>query len=662
MKPLSIALFIFLYTVANAQDYKRAQNWYFGDSAGLSFATDPPTVLTNGSMLAGEGCATMSDTNGNLLFYTNGVTVWNKNHQIMDNGTGLNGHISSTQSSLIVPWPSNDSLYYIFTTDAIGKSKGLQYSLVNINENNGIGKVIVKNILLQTPVCEKLAATSHANETDYWVIARGFNNNNHYSYLINGTGLVNCPVITSIGPVLKDIADAQGEIKFSVDGKKIVEAVYSLSYNRVDLFSFNKETGAIFNEINIPNITLPYSVEFSPKGSQLYVTNRLNYIYQYDLASASGANIRNSQHQIYFSGNTLNNYHGIIQKGTDNKLYIGLLDSTYLSLITYPEKKGDSCGFILRGISILRKGTFGLPNFVSSYFYRPRLDFTYFQSCFNDSIYFQAKGGNTPTWHMYRNKAIIHTTNQPSTGFNFLDTGEYIIQLVSGNDTVTKTIHIEPKLKLGQDTILCNQPAYTLKIPANYRCIMWQDGADSASYTINQSGKYYARAYNNKGCLVVDTINVTFKTLSAPLITKRNDSLYTDSGNYTYIWYYENTILPATAHQLKISKNGSYRVEITDNNGCTNTSAPFLVKGLNIELFNAQDFFSIYPNPSSNYLFIDNIQNIAIQSIKLHDITGRVYSFQPAQELSLKGLSKGIYYLGITDIQNHQYTTKIIIN
>ncbi len=662
MKYIVLNIVLLFALITNAQDYKRTQNWYFGDSAGLSFTTDPPTVLTDGVMNAGEGCSTISDTAGNLLFYTNGVTVWNKNHQVMENGNGLSGHISSTQSSVIIPWPSNDSLFYIFTTDAIGKPKGLQYSLVNTKVNNGLGKVITKNILLQSPVSEKLAATKHLNSKDYWVLARGFNNNNFYAYLITDSGLVNCPIVTAIGATAKELADAQGEIKFSEDGTKLAEAVYNLSYNRVDLFTFDKIRGKVLNEINITNITLPYSVEFSAEANYLYVTTRLNYVYQYDINSSNGNTIRNSQHQIYFPGNTLYNYHGIIQKGTDDKLYIALWDSNFVSIIHNPEKIGDSCNFALYGINLGKKSTFGLPNFISSYFYRPSLDFAYTTNCVNDSINFEAKGGTTYSWQIFRNKAILHSSTQSTTNFNFTDTDEYTIQLVSGTDTVAKTIYIEPKLSLGQDTILCNQNSYSFNIPQNHRCITWQDGADSMRYTIKQSGTYYVSAYNIRGCLVADTVKVNFATLAPPIISQNNDSLFTDSGNYTYKWYYNNASIVGNSHTLKITKNGNYRVEITNSNGCTNSSPNFLAKGLSIQILKTEDHFKIYPIPTQNKLFIVPITNVTITEITLVDAIGRAFHCPPATEIDLAALAKGIYYLEIIDTENIHYKSKIIIN
>ncbi|MCC6371140.1 MAG: hypothetical protein IT236_09060, partial [Bacteroidia bacterium] len=61
----------------------QTQKWYFGVNAGLNFATNPPSVLTNGSVIAYEGSASISDAAGNILFYTNGNIIYNKNHVVM---------------------------------------------------------------------------------------------------------------------------------------------------------------------------------------------------------------------------------------------------------------------------------------------------------------------------------------------------------------------------------------------------------------------------------------------------------------------------------------------------------------------------------------------------------------------------------------------------
>ena len=106
-----------LTIVANAQE-NTANQWYFGINAGVDFSTGIPIVTTDGQITGWEGCATVGDINGNLLFYTDGQGIYNANHQIMQNGSGMMGNYSATQSSIIVPYPNNDSLFYVFTVDA----------------------------------------------------------------------------------------------------------------------------------------------------------------------------------------------------------------------------------------------------------------------------------------------------------------------------------------------------------------------------------------------------------------------------------------------------------------------------------------------------------------------------------------------------------------
>ena len=103
-----------------------ASHWYFGEGAGLIFdlSTDTVSATTDAqnTINTNEGCSSIADFNGNLLFYTDGRNVWDKNHNIMPNANyltanGLLGDPSSTSSGLIVPKPGNPDQYYVFTVD-----------------------------------------------------------------------------------------------------------------------------------------------------------------------------------------------------------------------------------------------------------------------------------------------------------------------------------------------------------------------------------------------------------------------------------------------------------------------------------------------------------------------------------------------------------------
>lgn len=150
MKTIFIIILVAICCRGFSQGYDN--NWVFGDSAGLSFNTGEP-VSFESSMLTFEACASISDSTGNLLFYTNGEKVWNKNHELMQNGDSL--HLGGltlfgsnyTQGVIILPYPENENLYYIFyLTDYVVPEDnfGIEYSIVDMELDGGLGAVTEK--------------------------------------------------------------------------------------------------------------------------------------------------------------------------------------------------------------------------------------------------------------------------------------------------------------------------------------------------------------------------------------------------------------------------------------------------------------------------------------------------------------------------------------
>src|ERR1700741_32877 len=134
----------FLFLAGLCLSQKQTNFWYFGTLAGLDFNSGAPVFMTNGALNTAEGSSSISDAAGNLLFYTDGVSVWNKNHVQMPNGSGLQGAASTTQSALIIPNPGNPNLFYIFTLPDEG-SGNFCYSVVNMSLLSGTGDVTIKN-------------------------------------------------------------------------------------------------------------------------------------------------------------------------------------------------------------------------------------------------------------------------------------------------------------------------------------------------------------------------------------------------------------------------------------------------------------------------------------------------------------------------------------
>jgi len=90
-------------------------NWYFGNKAGISFNSGSPECLKDGQMAVTHANVSVSDSLGNLLFYSDGQTVWNRNHQTMPNGTGLHGGIGQDQTVNVIQKIADDGSFYLLT-------------------------------------------------------------------------------------------------------------------------------------------------------------------------------------------------------------------------------------------------------------------------------------------------------------------------------------------------------------------------------------------------------------------------------------------------------------------------------------------------------------------------------------------------------------------
>lgn len=349
---------------------QQADNWYFGILAGLNFTGSSPVVLTDGKVNTPEGCAAVSDTSGALLFYTDGITVWNNQHLPMPNGTGLLAGSSCTQAALIAMQPGSSSLYYVFTLDEIGGPFGFRYSIVDMNLQNGLGDVIEKNILIENSLTEKLTAVTTYDNSKIWIVTHDWGSNGFYAYQLTGNGFEMNPVISNSGIVHSTTAiqNTYGQMKFASCGGKLALAAGYL--DTVELFDFNLTTGTVSNPITIPMEDHVYGLEFSPDDSKLYITcyNPLGTLVQFDLSAGNVADIINS-------ATTLSNIEDLygLQLAPDGKIYAVKSYSPYLAVINEPNVAGIGCNFEENGIYLDpaysgASAALGLPNFVQSYF------------------------------------------------------------------------------------------------------------------------------------------------------------------------------------------------------------------------------------------------------------------------------------------------------
>ena len=363
--------------------------WYFGGQAGISFNPQAgkgiPYAISNSAMIASEGTATICDGNGQILFYTNGETVYNKLHQVMQNGSGLMGHNSAFQGVVIVPVPNNDSIYYIFTADAFERNyaNGYRYSIVNIKSNGGLGDVISKNNLMYAPSTERLTAARHANGVDIWVITNDLNSNVFRAYLVTCNKLQPAPVISTAGDVLNlDDAMPIGAMKVSPDGKQLCQTHFPLldgltKENFFQIFDFDNSTGVISNprKITVPNNRY-YAPEYSPDSKLLYVTKiQDSTIDQFEATLSSAGLIVASRVSIPATIGFFG-----LQIAPDNKIYAAKM--TYnLSVISNPNVKGIGCNFELDKIHLTSYSGLNFPNYINDIALNSTINFLVIDSC-----------------------------------------------------------------------------------------------------------------------------------------------------------------------------------------------------------------------------------------------------------------------------------------
>ena len=386
-------LFIFLCLGFKSLGQSEAANWYFGYGGGIRFnqTSNSITSLNDGQLFTNEGCTSISDDTGSLLFYTDGTRVWNKNHQIMPNGTGLYGDSSSTQSAIIVPKPNDPNIYYIFTVDnwLDNTNYGLNYSEVDITLDSGLGAVTNKNINLLKESSEKITAVLKDCITkSIWVLSFASENgdtsiyNTYHAFEVSNAGINPVSVKSTFSNLSVD--DARGYLKLSPDGTKAASANVN---NGLYLYDFDTSTGIISNQQSLiitGESRFPYGVEFSPNSQLLYVHASNNFFSNDYAESENPANHHSVLIQYNLSATDIQNsaivldnrnlYRGALQLGPNGKIYRALSRTynegmSYLGVINNPDNIGTASNYVHNGINISPNlSAQGLPPFIASFF------------------------------------------------------------------------------------------------------------------------------------------------------------------------------------------------------------------------------------------------------------------------------------------------------
>ena len=588
-----LLLFIFLnpaisYSQSNSFQ-KRANHWYFGMFAGLDFTNGAPVTDMNGKINTAEGTSAISDTAGNLLLYTDGITVFNRMHDTMPNGVGLMGDVSSTQSALIVPRSNHPNNYYIFTTAADGGSDGFRYSTVDLTLDGGLGDIVYKNVPIRNATDEKISAVGNPSGTGYWVMSHDWGTDAFYAYFLSDTGINMTPVISHVGSVHSNsnFQNTYGQMKFSPNGQKLA---LGIGYQQMfELFDFNNTTGVVSHPITFNTGKSSYGLEFSPDGTKLYTTrfDNLNDVYYLDQFNLSAGN----DAQIIASQVTISNADVMrqLQLGPDGKIYMAKFNTPYLSVINNPNGLGNACNFQDNGFLLdsaqsgLTLCGLGLPGFVQSFFFEPTTPVSAFSSddtviCPGHCVNFHDLSlNNVSEWHWSFPGANPDTSSAenpqnicyPSSGF-------YPVTLITGNgvgyDTTTISGYVEVRqappvsISVNGDTMQAfNAVTYQWYVDGNII-----NGANTGFYIAPGPGSYTVVITDVYGCVatsnaivitgIADLSEAGIKVYPVPAGDYLNVALTDETG--VDAAYVVRNILGETVPVLFISEKNMVRIDI----------------------------------------------------------------------------------------------------
>lgn len=376
-KLLFTTILILVGSLSVCAQYNTPQNyhWRFGQNAGLDFNTGMPALSpTPTAHNFHGGTAQVSDASGNLLFYTNGMSVYNRLGAIMPNGNTIVSFPTGTgiYSATIVPVIGNPNQYYIFSLER-GNIAGLwhgqlAYSIVDMSLDGGMGDILpcVSGIVIDS-LFNEMMLTIPGDGCTMWVVCHKRGNLDFCAFPITGSG-VGLAVVSTTGTCTTCYGG--GGIKASPDGTKITTA----NLNRLELHDFDPATGIVSGTRLIDTFYGGYDQEFSPDGTKLYA-NQIDTIpalpgighgilVQLDLSLPTPEAIMAS-HTLIASG-LMSSY--ALKLAPDGKIYFADYDQHFLNCINSPNTAGPACGYTYHAIDLSpNMARVGLPAIYNNY-------------------------------------------------------------------------------------------------------------------------------------------------------------------------------------------------------------------------------------------------------------------------------------------------------
>jgi len=324
-----------------------------------------------------QGASCISDTNGFLRLICDGYRLWDSLGNPIDGGDTItpsaicnqqDGWSLYSQSSIILPVGNDeymvlvstvsDSLFYnLWPVSLTDPFDILSYTLVDMKQNGGYGKVIEKAVpLLNGPwlAMGGMMACRHADGKSWWLLKQAKVENKVYKFVITRDSIYDYGFQSFPEPLYGN-GDGYGQMTFSPDGKEYVWL--NASRNLIFRANFDRCSGNISNPriYNIPihdrapgvawADTFMSGACYSPNGRFLYVNAWYN-LYQLDLDEPDSSL---AWYHVANMDTTYDQFQNwtVQYMGPDGKIYLGHRNgfSTAFSYIANPDVKGAGCNF-----------------------------------------------------------------------------------------------------------------------------------------------------------------------------------------------------------------------------------------------------------------------------------------------------------------------------
>lgn len=608
-------IFCFSFLVNSIFAQKQTDIWYFGNKAGMDFSRATPIILKDSRMEQLEGSASIADPDGNLLFYTDGDTIWNRQHEVMPNGFGLLGHASATTAAVIIPIPGRPNQYYVFTADAgehipnkgpgnYNQNIGIHYSIVDMTLANGLGDVQPgsKNTQLTEKSAEKMAFARHCNDRDIWLITHSYRGNRYEAWLIRPSGIVRTPVTTNIGTGYRGTRgggedDEIGMMRVSPNGGFLATAIYGR--RMVELYDFDRSSGELRNLSEFEFYrrpyapeTLPYGVEFSLSSQLLYVSTEEG-VFQFDVSERMLDSVTVFPRDIKRPR--------AMQRATNGKIYIAKWLTDQIDVINRPNQIGPACDYQFDTISVFSVDNVqgGLPYFNPALFLpnppTPEIEISRdYLTCRGDSIQLDASWPGAIGYQWVPQDGLSDPfaarpmaspdANQVYTITIYFDNGcndtdDLTVQVKQCNDGCTLNANMEVSTQTCDDQQVGNIDIITDGGNAPYTYKWYPPVSTTASATNLPNGIYTVEITDAVGCLTISTAEIQQapRLKMTPVVQDADCGVANGQaavivegglGPYEYTWRDTLYELRSVDSTLIDVYGGKYFVEVTDTRGC----------------------------------------------------------------------------------------------